>query len=216
MVQCPYCIQPLRTDTLLSIRSSFLLTVTLAGLFMTACPGGGLFPKPKTSGAASALPTAIPSTVPSAAPTPPPILAGSLKGDWTQATKAAKSWAIDAALYEIEGQDIDANGQRDLTVPTDAWNFRFSSPSQPNQLLTVNISGVDKVVSQVATGPAPFTPYKFTDIGLDSPAAFRKAGATGLDVRVNVIYDPRYGMVVYLFPGINRLRLDAWTGETLL
>ncbi|MBC7542599.1 MAG: hypothetical protein H7338_07710 [Candidatus Sericytochromatia bacterium] len=198
---------------MLSIRSAFLLAVTLSGLFMTACPGGGLFPKAKGPAVASAVPVA--PAAPSAAPTPAPAVPGSIKGDWAAALEAAMSWGIGSALYEIEGQDIDASGQRDMTLSTDAWNFRFAAVSRPGQLLTVNISGTDKVVSQVIAGTAPYPTFKFTALGLDSPAAFRKAAVTGLDVRTNLFFDSRYGMVVYLFPGKNRLRLDAWTGEAL-
>jgi hypothetical protein len=198
-----------------SLRSSLLLFVTLAGLFMTACPGGGLFPKPKNSGSPASPASGAASAVPTAAPTAEAILSGSLKSDWTQASRAAGSWATDAQLYEIEGQTIDANGRRDTAKSAASWVYRFAAPSHQGQLLTVAITGKDQVISQVIAGTAPYPTFRLSAVGLDSPLAFSKASVTGTDVRVHVLNDQRYGVVVYLFPDKERLRLDAFTGEKL-
>jgi hypothetical protein len=200
-----------------SLRSSLLLFVTVAGLFMSACPGGGLFPKPKGSGSGSPASPAstVASAVPSAEPTAEAILAGSLKSDWTQASRAAGTWAPDPLLYEIEGQAIGTNGQRDTTASASTWIYRFSSATRAGQLLTVAINGKDQVISQVSSGTAPFQTFRLSAVKLDSPSAFSKAGVTSSSVKVNILNDARYGMVVYLFPDNDRLRLDAFTGDKL-
>lgn len=200
-----------------SLRSSLLLFVAVAGLFMTACPGGGLFPKPKSSGSGSPASPAssAASATPTAAPTVEPILAGSLKSDWTQASRAAGTWAPDPLLYEIEGQAIGTKGQRDTANTASTWIYRFSSLTRSGQLLTVAINGKDQVISQVSAGTAPFPTFRLSAVKLDSPSAFSKAGVTATSNRVDIVNDQRYGMVVYLFPDLDRLRLDAFTGDKL-
>jgi hypothetical protein len=198
----------------LSLRSSLLLTIAAASLFMTACPSGGLFPKPKTSGSATPA-SSVPSAVPSAGPTVEPLLAGSLKSDWTQASRAANSWATDAQLYEIEGQTIAANGQRTTTNAASTWVYRFSAATRPDQLLTIAINSNDRVISQINAGTAPYPTFRLSAVKLDSPSAFSKAGITSAETKVHIVNDSRYGMVVYLFPNQDRLRLDAFTGDKL-
>jgi hypothetical protein len=198
-----------------SLRSSLLLFVTLSGLFMTACPGGGLFPKPQNSSSPSAAASGAASAAPTAAPTAEPLLAGSLKSDWVAANRAAATWAPDAQLYEIEGQGIDSSGQRDTTNADATWIYRFAAASRQGQLLTVGVNGKDQIISQVIAGSAPYQTFRLSAVGLDSPSAFRKAEVSGTDVRVNVLNDQRFGVVVYLFPDKERLRLDAFTGDKI-
>lgn len=191
-------------------RSSPLLLISLIALSMAACPKGvPTAPNPSASAGAPGS-----DVTPSAKPSELPTGVGTLKGDMPLAFKTAVQWATDAQLYEIEGLFIDATGKRDA-AQADTWNFRFAAASKPGKFYTVNVSGDEKAVGSESAGEAPYQTFARGSIGLDSPAACRIAKATGSEVRMHVYFDPRLGTLVYLFPDLDRLRLDAWNGDVL-